>query len=112
MTKNRASEPRNIDPGKNQNGELRSIGGSMSDDWNNTLANQAEKGQQKVTVERVHVRAGGQAVVGTVERPGERVHRCMEEQPHAKQIAHAPEPPLLREDETLDAVPIARDAER
>jgi hypothetical protein len=28
------------------------------------------KGQQKVTVEHVHVHAGGQAVVGTVEAPG------------------------------------------
>ncbi len=28
------------------------------------------KGQQKVTVEHVHVHAGGQAVVGVVERPG------------------------------------------
>ena len=28
------------------------------------------KGQQKVTVEHVHVHAGGQAVVGNVERPG------------------------------------------
>lgn len=28
------------------------------------------KGQQKVTVEHVHVHAGGQAVVGTIERPG------------------------------------------
>jgi hypothetical protein len=28
------------------------------------------KGQQKVTVEHVHVHAGGQAVVGTVEHPG------------------------------------------
>ena len=28
------------------------------------------KGQQKVTVEHVHVHSGGQAVVGTVERPG------------------------------------------
>ena len=28
------------------------------------------KGQQKVTVEHVHVHAGGQAVVGMVERPG------------------------------------------
>ena len=28
------------------------------------------KGQQKVTVEHVHVHAGGQAVVGTVETPG------------------------------------------
>lgn len=29
------------------------------------------KGQQKVVVEHVHVHSGGQAVVGTVERPGE-----------------------------------------
>jgi hypothetical protein len=28
------------------------------------------KGQQKVTVEHVHVHAGGQAVVGSIERPG------------------------------------------
>jgi hypothetical protein len=28
------------------------------------------KGQQKVTVEHVHVHAGGQAVVGVVESPG------------------------------------------
>ena len=28
------------------------------------------KGQQKVTVEHVNVHSGGQAVVGTVERPG------------------------------------------
>lgn len=30
------------------------------------------KGQQKVTVEHVHVHAGGQAVVGTIEHPGGR----------------------------------------
>jgi hypothetical protein len=28
------------------------------------------KGQQKVTVEHVHVHAGGQAVVGTIQTPG------------------------------------------
>ena len=28
------------------------------------------KGQQKVIVEHVHVHAGGQAVVGTIEHPG------------------------------------------
>ena len=33
------------------------------------------KGQQKVTVEHVHVHAGGQAVVGTVETPGEGIDR-------------------------------------
>ena len=33
------------------------------------------KGQQKVTVEHVHVHAGGQAVVGTIENPGSGDHR-------------------------------------
>jgi hypothetical protein len=70
------------------------------------------KGQQKVTVEHVHVHAGGQAVVGTVERPGGGDHSRMEEQPHAKQIAHAPEPALRGADAERDPVPVARDGER
>src|SRR6476646_9211684 len=41
------------------------------------------KGQQKVTVEHVHVHAGGQAVVGMVETPGGASHPKSEEQPHA-----------------------------
>lgn len=69
------------------------------------------KGQQKVTVEHVHVHAGGQAVVGTIERPGGDQTK-MEEQPHAKQIAHAPEPALWGTDAGRDTVPIARDDER
>ena len=36
----------------------------------NALNKHRGKGQQKVTVEHVHVHAGGPAVVGTVERPG------------------------------------------
>jgi hypothetical protein len=60
------------------------------------------KGQQKVTVEHVHVHAGGQAVVGTVERPGGGDQTKMEEQPHAKQIAHAPEPALWGADAERD----------
>src|SRR5215467_9650868 len=36
-----------------------------------TLNRHRGKGQQKVTVEHVHMHAGGQAVVGTVETPGE-----------------------------------------
>jgi hypothetical protein len=70
------------------------------------------KGQQKVTVEHVHVHAGGQAVVGVVGAPGGGDRSKAEEQPHAKQIAHAPEPSLPSPDEGPDAVPIARDAER
>jgi hypothetical protein len=74
------------------------------------------KGQQKVTVEHVHVHAGGQAVVGMVApSPGPRGggdRSNLEEQPHAKQIAHAHEPTLPSPDAGWDALPIARDAER
>lgn len=74
------------------------------------------KGQQKVTVEHVHVHAGGQAVVGTIERPGGGDRTETEEQPHAKQIAgqiaHAPEPALRGADTERDPVPVARDGER
>jgi len=35
-----------------------------------TLNRHRGKGQQKVTVEHVHVHSGGQAIVGAVETPG------------------------------------------
>lgn len=78
------------------------------------------KGQQKVTVEHVHVHAGGQAVVGMVAsppgQPGGGDASKIEEQPHAKQIAgqitHAPEPALPCPNPQRDAVPVARDGER
>ena len=70
------------------------------------------KGQQKVTVEHVHVHSGGQAVVGVVEAPGGGDRVESEEQPHAKQIGHASEPALPSLDAGRDALPIARDAER
>jgi hypothetical protein len=48
-------------------------------------------GQQKMTVEHVHVHAGGQAIVGNVTRPeGGGVQKKTEEQPHAKRITHTP----------------------
>ena len=52
------------------------------------------KGQQKVTVKHVHVHAGGQAMVGNVRTPGGGGRQKIEEQPHAKQIAHASEPEM------------------
>jgi len=67
------------------------------------------KGQQKVTVEHVHVHAGGQAVVGTVERPGGGVHGQKEEQPHAKQISHAPQPAMRSKDTQREPMPVASD---
>ena len=47
------------------------------------------KGQQKVTVEHVHVHSGGRAVVGVVGASGGGDDSKSEEQPQAKQIAHA-----------------------
>lgn len=70
------------------------------------------KGQQKVTVEHVHVHSGGQAVVGVVEPAGGGEHKNPEDQPHAKQIAHAPELAMRCPNEGPDAVPVPRDAER
>ena len=70
------------------------------------------KGQQKVTVEHVHVHAGGQAVVGMVETPGGGDQPKSEDQPHAKQVTHAPEPAMWSADAEGKPVPVTRDAER
>lgn len=68
------------------------------------------KGQQKVTVEHVHVHAGGQAIVGNVARPGGGENGKQDEQPHAQQIAHAPEQPLRSPDSERETLPVASDA--
>src|SRR3954470_865265 len=73
------------------------------------------KGQQKVTVEHVHVHPGGQAIVGAVEASasgsggggGEPKDRG---QPHAPALEHAPEPTLWGPDPQREPVPLARDA--
>jgi hypothetical protein len=70
------------------------------------------KGQQKVTVEHVHVHAGGQAVVGMVETPGGGGQQKSEEQPHARQIAYASQPAVWSADKARDPMPVAGDAER
>jgi hypothetical protein len=62
-------------------------------------------------VEHVHVHAGGQAVVGVVGNPGGRDHSKSEEQPHAKQLAHAPQQALRSEEKEREPVSIAGDAE-
>jgi hypothetical protein len=46
------------------------------------------KGQQKVTVEHVHVHSGSQAIVGVVETPGGGDRLKLEEQPHAASFLH------------------------
>jgi hypothetical protein len=67
--------------------------------------------EQKVTVEHVHVHAGGQAIVGAVTSAPGGLGK-VEEQSDAKQIAYAPEPALRSADAALDAVPITRDDKR
>jgi hypothetical protein len=70
------------------------------------------KGLQRVTVEHVHVHSGAQAVVGTVETPGGGDRPKSEDQPHAKQIAYAPQPAMWSANEEREPLPIAGDAER
>ena len=70
------------------------------------------KGQQKVTVEHVHVHAGGQAVVGAVETLGGRDRAKLKDQPNARRIAHAPQPAMRSADAEREPVPVTGDAER
>jgi hypothetical protein len=69
------------------------------------------KGQQKVTVEHVHVHAGGQAVVGAVatERG---VASGNQRKSHAQALTYAPVAPLWSENPERNPVPVAGDAER
>jgi hypothetical protein len=65
------------------------------------------KGQQKVTVEHVHVHHGGQAIVGAVHQGGGAATQSRD-QPHAPQaITHKPSIPMLRPDPEGEAVPVA-----
>jgi hypothetical protein len=76
-----------------------------------TLDKHRGQGQQKVTVEQVHVYPGGQAIVGNVEGGGGKSKTT--EQSHAQTLAHAPEPPLRSPLQANgQAVPIAGNEER
>jgi hypothetical protein len=70
------------------------------------------KGQQKVTVEHVHVHPGGQAIVGVVEKAGGGDGAKLKDQPDALQIAHAPQLAMRRPDTEREPMPVAGDAER
>ena len=69
------------------------------------------KGQQKMTVEHVHVHEGGQAIVGNVQQGGGS-DKKEKEQPHAKAIPHAPQSEMRREDTQREPVPRTSDAKR
>ena len=68
------------------------------------------KGQQKVTVEHVHVHDGGQAIVGNVDGRGGGFPPKSEDQPHA--LGHAPGTPMPGSDTPREPMPVAGDAER
>jgi hypothetical protein len=70
------------------------------------------KGQQKVTVEHVHVHEGGQAIVGNVEAPGGGVPAKSKDQPDAKQLTDAPQQTMWCTHSARDTLPVARDEER
>src|SRR5947199_7256329 len=70
------------------------------------------KGQQKVTVEHVHVHSGGQAIVGSVESPALGNSSKSAGHHNAKQIAHASQPAMRSPNSKPEAVQIASDAER
>jgi len=77
-----------------------------------TLNRHRGKGQQKVTVEHVHVHQGGQAIVGHVQHSGEGVNKETEDQPHAKATSNAGEPPLRGKDPEEHTLSVTGDAER
>jgi hypothetical protein len=69
------------------------------------------KGQQRVTVEHVHVHKGGQAIVGAVQGGG--VARESEDQPHApRSITHRPSTPMRSPGPERQAVPVAGGARK
>jgi len=74
-----------------------------------TLNRHRGKGQQKITVEHVHVHEGGQAIVGNVESRGGFASKA-KEQPHA--LTHAPGATMPGADAPRQPMPVARDEER
>jgi hypothetical protein len=108
----RAMIPNQSDVGRQQN---LSFAGKLSRTYAlhmETLDKHRGKGQQKVTVEHVHVHQGGQAIVGNVQT-GAGVQPKKEEQPDAKTVTHAPESEMRSAFEAVgETVPQRRDEER
>jgi hypothetical protein len=74
------------------------------------LKDYRSKGEQKMTVQHVHVAEGGQAIVGNVNAPAEgvRARKKSEDQPHA-QLTYAPGVAMPRQIEAeREAMPLAR----
>ena len=76
-----------------------------------TLNRHRGKGQQKVTVEHVHVHSGGQAIVGTIESPAVDSSKPAG-QNNANEAGHAPQPAMRSPNAEPELMPSASDAER
>jgi hypothetical protein len=74
------------------------------------LAKHRNKGQQKITIEHVHVYQGGQAAFIANAAPGEGVAKLKKGQPHA--ITHAAGASMRCANPQREALPVASDAER
>src|SRR5262249_7963643 len=72
------------------------------------LKKHRSNGQQKVTVEHVHVYEGGQAIVGSVTPGG--AAKITETQPHA--VGYAERSEMRCQDTQREALPVAGNAER
>jgi hypothetical protein len=70
------------------------------------------KGQQKVTVEHVHVNAGGQAIVGVVHAPGVNSDKSDQQTDAMREIADAPDTPLRCSNPGRRPLPIASGARK
>jgi hypothetical protein len=92
----------------NQAGKLSRTFAMMLD----TLNRHRGKGQQKITVEHVHVHPGGQAVVGIVDAPGGGVNAKAECLPDNRKEAHVSRTSLRSEDAQGDALPAPGDTEK
>jgi hypothetical protein len=70
------------------------------------------KGQQKVTVEHVHVHSGGQAIVGAVTPGGGDKDKSEEQARAPRGITHEPGTPMWSTDSEREAVPVAGSARK
>jgi hypothetical protein len=70
------------------------------------------KGQQKVTVEHVHVNTGGQAIVGVVHAPGVKSDRSDQQTDAMREIDDAPDTPLRCSNPGRRPLPIASGARK
>jgi len=70
------------------------------------------KGQQKVTVEHIHIHKGGQAIVGNVNSKGGGTADKNEEQPHTKPVTYASKQTMSSQNTKRKRVPVTSHEKR